>query len=251
MRILGPQPKRPGVLRTCCRERRQRQRISHSYYPAGLLFDGRKLRNNHSRRVYLTSVVGVLLINLATPLRFVIADPRGWQGFSEWIARCDPGMELREGCSTILRTCYPDVPGLKWSILFALRRAASVGNFSASDPSLSFRNSAALRRCNVGVMKPPGVCLALRRSCSGYPVQPQAWRISGILEALHALRFWSRVPSGHLRVNVVFYELGALNGHGPHRWRYFYGCPSGSFTADTFRYGTGGGAVKSAADVAQ
>jgi len=63
MRILGPQPQRPGVLRTCCRERRQLQRMSHSYDLAGLLFDERNLRHNHSRRVHLTNVVGVLLIN--------------------------------------------------------------------------------------------------------------------------------------------------------------------------------------------
>jgi hypothetical protein len=75
------------VLRACCRERRQLQRMSHSYYLAGLLFDGRELRHNPSLRVYLTNVVGVLLINLATPLGFVIADPREWQRFSEWIAR--------------------------------------------------------------------------------------------------------------------------------------------------------------------
>jgi hypothetical protein len=39
------------------------------------------------RRVYLTNIVGVLLINVATPLRFIVADTRGWQSFSEWIAR--------------------------------------------------------------------------------------------------------------------------------------------------------------------
>jgi len=39
------------------------------------------------RRVYLTNIVGVLLINVATPLRFMIADTREWQRFSEWIAR--------------------------------------------------------------------------------------------------------------------------------------------------------------------
>jgi hypothetical protein len=39
------------------------------------------------RRVYLTNVVGVLLINVATPLRFMIADAQGWHRFSEWIAR--------------------------------------------------------------------------------------------------------------------------------------------------------------------
>jgi hypothetical protein len=39
------------------------------------------------RRLYLTNIVGVLLINVATPLRFVIADTRGWQSFSEWVAR--------------------------------------------------------------------------------------------------------------------------------------------------------------------
>jgi hypothetical protein len=39
------------------------------------------------RRVYLTNIAGVLLINVATPLRFVIADTRGWQSFAEWVSR--------------------------------------------------------------------------------------------------------------------------------------------------------------------
>jgi hypothetical protein len=39
------------------------------------------------RRVYLTNIVGALLINVAGPLRFMIADTQGWQRFSEWIAR--------------------------------------------------------------------------------------------------------------------------------------------------------------------
>ena len=39
------------------------------------------------RRVHVTNIVGVLLINIASPLRFMIADARGWQRFSEWIAR--------------------------------------------------------------------------------------------------------------------------------------------------------------------
>jgi hypothetical protein len=39
------------------------------------------------RRVYLANIVGALLINVAGPLRFIIADARGWQRFSEWIAR--------------------------------------------------------------------------------------------------------------------------------------------------------------------
>jgi hypothetical protein len=39
------------------------------------------------RRLYLTNIVGVLLINVATPLRFIIADTRGWRSFSEWVAR--------------------------------------------------------------------------------------------------------------------------------------------------------------------
>jgi hypothetical protein len=39
------------------------------------------------RRVYLTNIIGALLINVATPLRFMIPDAQGWQRFSEWIAR--------------------------------------------------------------------------------------------------------------------------------------------------------------------
>jgi hypothetical protein len=39
------------------------------------------------RRVYFTNVVGALLINLSTPLRFIIGDSRAWQNFSEWLAR--------------------------------------------------------------------------------------------------------------------------------------------------------------------
>jgi hypothetical protein len=39
------------------------------------------------RRIYLTNVIGVLLFNLSTPLRFMIADARAWQNFSEWITR--------------------------------------------------------------------------------------------------------------------------------------------------------------------
>ena len=39
------------------------------------------------RRVYLTNIVGALLINVAGPLRFMIAEAQGWQRFSEWIAR--------------------------------------------------------------------------------------------------------------------------------------------------------------------
>jgi hypothetical protein len=39
------------------------------------------------RRVHLTSIMGVLLINVASPLRFIIADAPSWQRLSEWIAR--------------------------------------------------------------------------------------------------------------------------------------------------------------------
>lgn len=48
----------------------------------GVIYDAIVLR-----RLYLTNVAGVLLINVATPLRFMIADAQGWQRFSEWIAR--------------------------------------------------------------------------------------------------------------------------------------------------------------------
>jgi hypothetical protein len=48
----------------------------------GLAYDAFVLR-----RIYLTNVIGVLLFNLSTPLRFTIADSRTWQSFSEWITR--------------------------------------------------------------------------------------------------------------------------------------------------------------------
>ena len=48
----------------------------------GVIYDAIVLR-----RVHVTNIVGVLLINIASPLRFMIADARGWQRFSEWIAR--------------------------------------------------------------------------------------------------------------------------------------------------------------------
>src|SRR6185437_13420223 len=49
---------------------------------AGAVYDAIFLR-----QVHLTNVVGVLLINVATPLRFVIADARVWQKFAEWVGR--------------------------------------------------------------------------------------------------------------------------------------------------------------------
>ena len=48
----------------------------------GIIYDAIVLR-----RVHAAYIVGALLINVATPLRFMIADARGWQKFSEWIAR--------------------------------------------------------------------------------------------------------------------------------------------------------------------
>ena len=39
------------------------------------------------RRVHLTSIVGALLINVATPLRFIIADTQAWQNVAEWIMK--------------------------------------------------------------------------------------------------------------------------------------------------------------------
>ena len=49
---------------------------------AGLTYDALS-----TRRIYLTNVVGVLLINMSSPLRFMIADTRGWQNFTEWLVR--------------------------------------------------------------------------------------------------------------------------------------------------------------------
>lgn len=40
-----------------------------------------------TRRIYLTNVMGVLLINIFTPLRFIIADTHSWQRFTEWVVR--------------------------------------------------------------------------------------------------------------------------------------------------------------------
>jgi hypothetical protein len=39
------------------------------------------------RRAYLMNIAGVLLINISSPLRFMIADSPGWQSFAHWIAR--------------------------------------------------------------------------------------------------------------------------------------------------------------------
>jgi hypothetical protein len=39
------------------------------------------------RRVHLANIFGALLINVASPLRFIIADAPSFQTFSEWIAR--------------------------------------------------------------------------------------------------------------------------------------------------------------------
>lgn len=39
------------------------------------------------RRAYLINLAGVLLINISSPLRFIIADSPGWQSFAHWIAR--------------------------------------------------------------------------------------------------------------------------------------------------------------------
>ena len=48
----------------------------------GLIYDAVVLR-----RVYASNVIGVIVINVATPLHFMIADARPWQVFSEWIGR--------------------------------------------------------------------------------------------------------------------------------------------------------------------
>jgi len=48
----------------------------------GLIYDAVVLRH-----VSFTNVAGALLINVSTPLRFIIEDTRAWQSFSEWIAR--------------------------------------------------------------------------------------------------------------------------------------------------------------------
>lgn len=39
------------------------------------------------RRAYLVNIAGVLLINICSPLRFVIAGDPEWQSFAHWIAR--------------------------------------------------------------------------------------------------------------------------------------------------------------------
>ena len=38
------------------------------------------------RRAYITNIAGVLLINLSSPLRFIVADTQAWKHFSYWIA---------------------------------------------------------------------------------------------------------------------------------------------------------------------
>jgi hypothetical protein len=39
------------------------------------------------RRAYLVNIAGVLLINISSPLRFIIADSPIWQKFAHWITR--------------------------------------------------------------------------------------------------------------------------------------------------------------------
>lgn len=48
----------------------------------GLIYDALS-----SRRIYLTNVFCVLLINITTPLRFIIADTPTWRRFTEWLVR--------------------------------------------------------------------------------------------------------------------------------------------------------------------
>jgi hypothetical protein len=47
---------------------------------AGLIYDAIS-----TRRIYLTNVICVLLINICSPLRFVIAENRTWHKFTEWL----------------------------------------------------------------------------------------------------------------------------------------------------------------------
>jgi hypothetical protein len=47
---------------------------------AGLIYDALS-----ARRIYFTNVLCVLLINIFTPLRFVIAENQTWQKFTEWL----------------------------------------------------------------------------------------------------------------------------------------------------------------------
>jgi hypothetical protein len=49
---------------------------------AGLIYDAFS-----TGRIYVTNVLGVLLINISSPLRFMIADTRTWQSFAEWLGR--------------------------------------------------------------------------------------------------------------------------------------------------------------------
>src|SRR5581483_11445449 len=48
----------------------------------GLIYDAAILR-----QASFTNIAGALLINVSTPLRFIIEDTRAWQNFSEWIVR--------------------------------------------------------------------------------------------------------------------------------------------------------------------
>jgi hypothetical protein len=51
---------------------------------AGLIYDALS-----TRRIYVTNLLGVLLINISSflPLRFMIAENRAWQSFAEWLGR--------------------------------------------------------------------------------------------------------------------------------------------------------------------
>jgi hypothetical protein len=37
------------------------------------------------RRAYLVNIIGVVLLNISSPLRFIVADSPGWQRFADWI----------------------------------------------------------------------------------------------------------------------------------------------------------------------
>lgn len=49
---------------------------------AGLTYDALS-----TKRIYVTNLIGVLLINMSSPLRFMIADTRAWQKLTEWLVR--------------------------------------------------------------------------------------------------------------------------------------------------------------------
>jgi hypothetical protein len=56
--------------------------IIFAFSLAGLVYDALS-----ARRIHLTNVICVVLINLSSPLRFIISENQTWQRFTEWLTQ--------------------------------------------------------------------------------------------------------------------------------------------------------------------